>query len=620
MEEIAAFLRSCPPFDRLPPDAVELAAANAQVEYFAAGQLILARGGPNAQFLYVVRKGRVDLTRDDDGRDEILDTLGPGEAFGHPSLIRGRPPIVTVRAHSEALAYLVPAAIFHRLRDQHPAFASFFAASALDRLDFALKTRHADAAPALFQTRLRDLAHREIVAAAPDATVRQAAVLMRHRGVSSLLVGTVPFDVATGIVTDRDLRNRVLAAGLPPSTPLRAVMSAPAITMPADSLVFEALLLMLERGIHHLPVTEGGRVAGMLTHTDILREESSSPLLLPRQIERAQTLDDLRRCADNVAATVEALLVQGARVSDIARVVVLANDALFRRVILDAEAELGHPPAPYAWLVLGSGGRLEQTLRTDQDSALAYADDHPPGAPAYFAALAELVVARLEACGYPRCPGGIIAANPRWRMPLSGWRDTFAHWIDVPDEESLLRSAIFFDLRQIHGGLDAAAALRPVIARARGNRIFLARLARAALRNPAPLTFFQHVAVARRGERKDLLDLKERGTALVVDLARLFALEAGRPETSTVARLRASWPESGLGEVEAEALAHAFELLSLLRLRRQRELLAAGEEPSNLVAFHSLGVREQRELKESLQAVARVQRALASEYQLGRMG
>lgn len=621
MDEIAAFLRAYPPFDRLPPAAVELAAANAQIEYFAAAQEILARGGPPAQFLYIVRKGRVDLSGDDHGQEVTLDTLGPGEAFGHPSLIRGRPPIVTVRAHSETLAYLIPAPIFERLRADYPAFASFFAASALDRLDFALKTRHANAAPALFQTHLRDLVRREIVAAGPDASVREAAILMRHRGVSSLLVGLPPFDAlaAPGIITDRDLRNRVLAAGLPDSAPLRAVMSANAVTLPADSLVFEALLLMLERGIHHLPVTEGGRVVGMVTHTDIVREESNSPLLLPRQIERAHTLDDLRHCADKVAATVGALMAQGARVSDIGRVVALANDALFRRVLHDAEAELGGPPAPYAWLVLGSGGRLEQTLRTDQDSALAYADEHPPEAPAYFAAFAELVVARLEACGYPRCPGGILATNPRWCMPISGWRDTFARWIETPDEENLLRSAIFFDFRQIHGELDAAAALRPVIARARGNRIFLARLARAALRNPAPLTFFQQVAVARRGERKDLLDLKERGTALVVDLARLFALEAGCSETSTVARLRSSWQDSGLGEVEAEALSGAFELLSLLRLRRQRELLTAGEEPSNLVPFHSLGAREQRELKESLQAVARVQRALASEYQTGRI-
>jgi CBS domain-containing protein len=213
----------------------------------------------------------------------------------------------------------------------------------------------------------------------------------------------------------------------------------------------------------------------------------------------------------------------------------------------------------------------------------------------------------------------VMATNPRWRQPIAAWQQTFARWIEQPDEENLLRSAICFDFRQIHGELDAAAALRPVIARAQGNTLFLARLARAALRTPAPLTFFRQVALERRGEQADLIDLKQRGTGLVVDLARLFALEAGVSETNSVARLRAAWLQASLSEVEAEALVRAFELLSLLRLRHQRDQLRAGLEPTNLVAFSALGPMEQHGLKEALQSVARVQRGLASAYQTGRL-
>jgi CBS domain-containing protein len=623
MDEIAAFLRAYPPFDQLPPAAVALAAGQAQIEYFAAGADILTFGGPPAQFLYIVRKGAVDLLRDEAGETVVFDHLGPGEAFGHPSLIRGRPPIVTVRAAVETLAYLIPAAVFHRLRAEHEPVASFFAASALDRLEFAARARHADAAPALFQTRVRDLVRRAPVVVAPDLSVRQGAEAMRDQGVSSLIVelpsaGLRPTQF--GIVTDRDLRTRVLAAGLPDSTPLYKVMTAPATALPADSLVFEALLLMLERHIHHLPVTDGGRVVGMVTHTDILRRQSSSPLFLPRQLERAAGLDDLRHYGDQVAAAVAGLLDAGARVSDIGRVVAVAHDALLQRILRDAEAELGPPPAPYAWLVLGSEGRYEQTLRTDQDNALVFADDHPPDAPDYFRALAELVVERLVACGFPRCPGEIMAVNPRWRQPLAAWQATFARWIDTPDEEALLRSAIFFDYRQVYGRLDVEAGLRPVIARARGNTIFLARLARAAMRTPAPLTLFRSVALERHGDQRDLLDLKHRGTALIVDLARLFALEAGRPETSTVGRLRASWPDASLDQAEAEALISAFELISQLRLSHQRAQLDRGEEPTNLVVYPNLSPREQRELKESFQAIARTHRALGMAYHVGRLG
>jgi CBS domain-containing protein len=622
MEEVVRFLQHYPPFDQLAPARLADAAAAMQIEYFAAGQTILAHGGAPAEFLYIVCKGSVDLLREEHGHEEIFDSLGPGEVFGHLSIIRARPPIVTARAATETLAYLLPAAVFLRLRDEDPDFARFFAAPAVERITFALEQRHADAAPSLFQTRVGDLLRRPIVAISPDATVRQAAERMRAEHVSCLLVDLPPygvFDKDSGIVTDRDLRNRVVADGLPETTLVRDVMSAPVLSLPMESLVFEALLLMLERGIHHLPITHNDLVVGMVTHTDILRHQSRSPLFLPRQLDRARTLDDLRQYADQVAETVGQLVDIGARVGDIGRIVAIAHDALLQRILRDIESELGPPPVPYAFLVLGSGGRYEQTLRTDQDHALVYADQASPAAEAYFAALAELAVERLEYCGFPRCPGNVMATNPEWRRPLSDWIGYFTRWIDVPDEEALLRTGIFFDFRQVFGTLDAATPLRATIARARGNTLFLTRLARAALRQPAPLNMFRKVTLERRGEQKHLLDLKHRGTAMVVDLARLFALEAGRSETSTIARLRNAWPASSIGESEAERLIAAFELLSLLRLGHQLEQIARGEEPGNLIVYPQLSPHEQRELKESLQAIASVQRAAALAFQTDRI-
>lgn len=622
MDEIVTFLRIYPPFDKLPAAATELAASQAQIEYFATGSNILSSGGSPAQFLYLIRKGSVDLLHIQDGEPTVVDTLNPGEGFGHRSLIRNATPVVTVRAHTEVLAYLIPAKIFHRLCNEYEDFANYFSASSFDRLISAAQQRQGGTAPYLFQTRVRDLIRRPPITIRPDATVREAAQAMRDENVSCLIVDLPPYgfhDASSGIITDRDLRNRVLATGLPDSTPLREVMTAPATSMPADSLAFEALLLMLERRIHHLPLIENGQVIGMVTNTDILRRQSSSPLFLPRQLERARGLDDLRTYGDQVYDAVTGLLDSGARVSDVGRVVAVAHDALLQRIIRDAEEELGTPPAPYAWLVLGSEGRYEQALRTDQDNAMIYADEHPPDAPEYFAKLAELVVERLVQCGFPRCTGDILATNPRWRQPLSNWQAIFGRWIDVPDEEALMRAGIFFDYRQVHGKLKAEAALRPVIQRARGNTIFLARMARAALRTPAPLTFFRSVALERRGDQKDLLDLKHRGTAIIVDLARIYGLEAGRSETSTVARLRSAWREASISEVDAERLINAFELISLVRLRSQRDQIASGEEPSNLVVFPQLSPLDQRGLKEAFQAIARAQRALAMAFQTDRL-
>ncbi|WP_025745580.1 DUF294 nucleotidyltransferase-like domain-containing protein [Kallotenue papyrolyticum] len=612
MDEVARFLAEHPPFDQLPPERLRSLVRQLEIEYFPAGHVILRQGGPKAAFLYIIRRGNVELLREGEHGADVIDTLGEGECFGHVSLNRNAEPLFTVRAREETLCYLLPAAAFRTLIGEEPAFASFFARSAVERLEFALRATHAEASPELFRTRLRDLVQRPLITIAPDATVRAAAELMRDHNISSLVVSGDP----PGMLTDRDLRVRVLAAGRPDTTPVREVMSAPALTYPADGLVFEGLLTMLQRGIHHLPLTEAGRVIGLVTHTDILRRQIRSPLFLPRQLERATTLADLRVYAEQVTATVGALLDAGARVRDIGRVVALAHDALIQRLLRDAEQRLGAPPCAYAWLVLGSEGRYEQTLRTDQDNALVYADDAPAGAEHYFAALAERVVGDLIAIGFPRCPGEIMATNPRWRQPLRVWQGYFRSWIDVPHEQALLEAAIFFDFRQIHGALDAEAALRPLALRGREQRVFLARLARAALRHQPPVGWWQQLFA---GARRDRLDIKLHGTAPVVDLARLYALEAGFGGTNTLARLRAAGGQSSLSTDDAEELAAAFEWLSLLRLRHQYAQLERNQPADNLILLHELSALERRELKDALRVVSGVQQGAAWSFQVAQL-
>lgn len=611
MEEITRFLQEIPPFSQLSTEYVQYIADAIQIEYFAADQDILIYNGKPAEYLYIVRRGSVDLLREDDRGMQVFDTLGEGELFGYPSLIRKQPPIVTVRTREETLAYLLPAQDFHRLRRDIPAFTRFFATSALERITQRLQVHDDNAAPELFRHRLRDLVERNLVSVRPDMTVREVAQVMREYSVSSVFVESTP----PGIITDRDLRNRVVAAGVSDSTLVSEVMTSPILSLSIDSLVFEALVTMLEQRIHHMPVTEAGRVVGMITDTDILRQQSKSPLFLPRQLQRARTSRDLRLYTDLVTGTVGTLLDAGARVSDIGRVVAVAHDALLVRLLKDAEAALGEPPCPYAWLVLGSEGRYEQTLRTDQDNALVYADHAPPEAAEYFHALAERVVGQLVECGFPPCPGNIMATNSLWRQPLQVWKTYFDQWISTPKEEALLRVSIFFDYRKVYGTLDAEAELRPVVLRGRENRVFLGRLARVALRQHAPVSFFRQLVLERSGEARDLIDLKVRGTALVVDLARLFALEAGSRHTNTPARLRDSVEHSSLSKSGAEELVAAFELSSLLRLRHQYRQIRRGEQPTNLVPVSWLTALERRELKEALWAVARIQNSIEMMFQ-----
>jgi CBS domain-containing protein len=348
---------------------------------------------------------------------------------------------------------------------------------------------------------------------------------------------------------------------------------------------------------------------GVVTHTDLLRQQSRSPLLLPRQLEGAHSTEEFCAYANQVEAVAGALLQGGARVRDIGRMVAVAHDALIKRLVHDAEDVLGKPPCPYAWMVMGSEGRFEQTLRTDQDNALVYADNAPQWAEVYFRDLAECVVSQLVRCGFPRCPGDIMATNQKWRQPLHVWKNYFEGWILRPDEEALMRAAIFFDYRRVCGELDVEAELRPIVENSKGQRIFLARLARAALRQSPPLGFFRNFVLERDGNSRDLIDLKQRGTALIVDLARVYALEAGSLETNTLSRLRSAAAKSSLSQSGAEELSAAFELINLFRLQHQYRQIQQGEEVNNHVPISRLSKLEQRELKDALRAVGDAQRA-----------
>jgi CBS domain-containing protein len=387
-------------------------------------------------------------------------------------------------------------------------------------------------------------------------------------------------------------------------------MSAPLQTMPATATLGEVLLCMVDRGIHHLPLVTEGRLVGMVTDTDLLRHESRHPLFVRRQLDRATGPADLAAYAGEVTTAAVRLVEAGTPAGEVTRFLASAHDALYVRAARDGEAALGPPPCPYALLVLGSGARGESTLRTDQDHALVLADDPPVGADAWFAALAEHLTATLERCGLPRCPGNTMATNPERRVRRRAWQDLFADWIREPEEDALLAAAICFDFRQLHGELDAEEALRPVIRRAAGNRRFLGRLARTALRRRPPLGFLRQL----RGDHHGRVDLKAHGTAPVVDLARLLALEAASAEVATVARLRTAAERGTVGRTAAD-LAAAFEYLQDLRLRHQVGQLRAGLAPDDALVLADLRALERRWLKDAFHLLHTCQQSVRISFQ-----
>ncbi|WP_105318223.1 DUF294 nucleotidyltransferase-like domain-containing protein [Thermus tenuipuniceus] len=578
--------RTLPPLNALPEAEREALLKEARAEEHPPGTFLLEQGGEPAQALYLLLEGTVALV---DGEEEV-GTLEAGEFFGFPSLLSGEPPSLSVVAKTPVTVLAFPKEAFQRLL-AYPEVARFFGQGLVERVRLRLAP-----SPSLFSP-VGQLVRRPPAFIPPSATVEEAARKMRQEGISSLLVEGEP----PGILTDRDLRNRVLAEGRPPSTPVGKVMTSPLFSLPAETPVYEALAAMVERGIHHLPLTEEERVVGVVTHTDLLMNQAQSPLLLLRRIERLE----LERYSLEVASLVEGLFQRGLGGVEIGRVVASLNDALIRRLVREAEAALGPPPVAYAFLVFGSEGRREQALLTDQDNALVL---EGKGHEAYFQALGERVVGGLIRAGIPECKGGYMAT--RWRKTLGEWQETFRRWMEAPEPQALLETQIFFDLRKAAGSL----SLRPLeetILEGSRKGIFLYHLAQASLEFRPPLGLFGRVRT-----EEGFVDLKRHAIAPIVALARLYALMAGSLAKGTVERLKVAAEGGTLSPEGAERLEEAFRFFFSLRLKHQLKALEQGGEVSNRVLWSSLSPGERRKALEGFRAIAEIQESTANRFQL----
>ncbi len=596
------FLLAHEPFARLGAEGRRRIASDLQVEYARAGDTVLSRDGEPATALYVVRKGAVRLEID----ARVVDELGEGEAFGFPSLLSGSSPHFDVVCTTECLLYRIPGATFLDLVDVEPAFRDHFRRGLADRLRHATEGEVVPLSGDLAAP-VERLIGRAVVSVPRDSTVGEAARRMQGEGVSSVLVEGDPL----GIVTDRDLRGRVLAAGHGPDTPVTAVMSTPVVTVDHTAPLIDVLVQFLDRRLHHLPVEREGEIVGLVTHSDLLRHHVNSPSFVLRRILRGDGTEDHRDHPTRVAAMVDALTWGGLGATDVARVVASVNDALVERLLREAESALGAPPCRYAWLVFGSEGRREQLLVTDQDNALVFETDTPQ-CHEYFSTFARHVVDGLLAAGFPECAGGFMATN--WCHPLEEWQRRFRQWIDTPEPQALMEVANLFDFRSLHGTL-SLEPLDRVIATGGANSTFLSQLARTSLRLRPPIGLFHRIKQSPEG-----LDLKAAGVMPIVGLARVYGLESGSRERSTLDRLAVARDEGTLSHEGADLLAEGFRFLLQLRLRRQLEAVRRGETPDNRVRMEDLERVDARHLKETLLEIRSMQQALAQRHRVELLG
>ncbi|RME67738.1 MAG: cyclic nucleotide-binding/CBS domain-containing protein, partial [Nitrospirae bacterium] len=564
------------------------------MEFYPRGSVILQEDGPPGNALRIIKKGAVEVSfKDSNGQDVIIDIRGEGETFGIWSILEGQQK-TTVKAIEDTICYTLPKEKVKHLLDTNAVFTEFYLKSHISKyLDHVLKERlargpsKAEFERAIFTTPVLNIASTDLVTAREDLTIKDAAKLMAQRKVSSLIVLDEE-DLPVGIVTDRDLREKVVAKGRDTTEPVKNIMSYPLIGIDARQYCYEAIMQMIRHNIHHLIVVKDGQLYGMVTNHDIMLLQGASPVSIAQEIRNQRDIQGLASVSKKINELIGLLIKEEARARNITRIISEVNDSLLRRVLELAEKRFGPPPVPYCFIVYGSEGRKEQTFRTDQDNGIVYQD--PEGhtqkkeAEDYFRELSEFVKDGLIKCGFSPCPGDYMASNPEWRQSLSVWKRYFSDWLNTPTPKAILRSVILFDFRGVYGDLSLAEELRQfLLENLKGKDIFLLHMAKLTVNVKPPLGFFRTFVVEKSGEHKDELNLKFRIIAPMINIARLYALEMAIPETSTVERIERLKEIHPVMKDMGDELLEAFEFVMTLRLHHQYEQMLKGQQPDNFI-------------------------------------
>lgn len=628
--EVTDFFQRHKPFSDIPQQELSHLASRVEIAYFKAGSPILTFGQDN-QHWFVIRSGAVEVFRRD---GELYNRLGEGNFFGELGLMRNRPVRFPVVALEDTLVYLIDADTFNHLFDNDEQFADYVEVEDRSRLrDPSPDKKDNDS---LLTAKVEKLIGQLPLILPPNTSVQEAALRMTEEGVSSVLISNeqVPNNqVSTennddetddepviGIVTDVDIRSRLVAQGLDLSTPVTDIMTSQLNTVQSNQYVFEAMMLMLKHKVMHLPVLKNSRPIGLISHQDILRYESQNSLFVVKSIFSAQNVDELATLKEEVHACFSRMVDEDANSQMIGSAMAVIGRSFKQHLLELAEEAFGPPPIPYCFLALGSMARDEQLIVTDQDNALVLDNRFEPKVhDEYFSKLANFVCDGLDRCGYTYCKGGIMATNKKWRQPLNVWEQYFTQWIEKPTPETLLNSAIFFDLDGVWGKKVWAEKLNRLIRqKAHKNSRFLACMARNALLRTPPLGFFKDFVMETDGRQTNSINMKRRGTAPIADLIRVHALSVGAKGRNSFSRLNDVIDAKILPPGRGADLRDALEFIAMVRIRHQAFDLEMNRVPDNDIEPEYLSDFERKNLRDAFQILSDAQKYMKYRYQPGR--
>lgn len=618
---------SGPPFSLLTPEEEKDLAQWFSFETIKAGEMVLVQEFSPVEKLYILSKGAAAYYFEQDRIRLLKGTLGPGDNFGGLSiLLNDGIAVRSLETLEETVFLTIEAESFLSLCSQNRAFQDWFTGRfghlMLDPTFAAIiagQARGKAMSLPYFNRPVSAILRPHLVTCTEDTPLNEAIQKMGRQDFSAILIKNNDKKVS-GIVTDADLRARALAKGLPPDTPISRIMSTPLVSISADSQVFEAYLTMLRHDSRHLALRgKSGDISGIITQKDLIQSQTQATYLLIKSVRFARTMTELENIHAKLCHMLLDPIRHGVNAEYITRLITTFSDAILEKVMEFCLEEAGPPPCKFVFLTMGSEGREEQTLISDQDNAIVFQDletePEQEAAKTYFDHLARLICTRLDMAGYKFCDGDNMAQNPKWCQPLSQWKTYFHQWIRKAKPEDLLYSSIFFDFKGTYGHLELADELKAYLLKSiRGWSGFLRNMTENALYFSPPIGLFGKIKVETEGAHKNAFDIKY-AMLPIIDVTRVYALQNGIAQTNTLNRLFRLYTRHAITAKEYTDVTQAYDYLMKLRFRRQiTTLMDEQAQPDNYINPDNLSGLDRTMLREIFKMIEKLQQKLGIEF------
>lgn len=631
-ERILDFLKGFPPFNLLPKETLLEISKKIEIQYFEKDQLIFDQNDNPHEHFYIVYEGAIRLYRFAEDKKHIVDICDEGDLFGLRPLIMKENYLMGAAANEESILYGIPIQLFHDIILKFPRVSQFLIASfATNTRDpftdkhkgklFANITAITKVENSFTETQTAKYTQNPITCS-PKTTIQFAAKVMTANVINSIIIteNTIPI----GIVTDKDIRTKIGTGLFKITAPVEAIMTSPVITFPENITVAEAQLARLKHKVSHLCITKDGTnktaLVGVLAEHDLNLIQGNNPLLLTKQIRTAKDAETLKYIRTKASELIQGYIEQEIPIYFVTKVISEINTTITKKAIQLSIKEIGtEPPISYSWLALGSQGRKEQLLMTDQDNALVFEnvpEENLASTKKYFLELAAKVTEKLNIVGFEYCPANIMASNPKWCMSESEWKLQFKDWIKRPTSDKILNSIIFFDFELIYGNpILYDKMVKSVFKYIHKKPVFLGFLSKVTLDNPAPLGFFKQFLVEADGENKDNFNIKSRAIRPLVDAARIFALHHGISANNTIARYEKLMEVEPQNSDIFESCANAFKIL--LQFRTSQGL--ANNDSGKFVDINSLSKADRLKLKSCFKPIKNIQESLKLRFNVSQI-